>query len=385
LNAVADKGVVQYFQRRVDSWLRIEEVRIDSVHTDDHHRALLAGLEWTRISEYLGVDGRDFWGRHLCRARLDRFDLTGIHDGFLSDYVWQKLKVLVLNPGLAWHEGLFPDPHDHVSPRIGDLNQRQALGLGQPLQAGDCTETKVAERIVRRLKSRSIRVIAVRQFRFWVDLSGRVVWYLQEALEDTVQGPLVHQLLCPKDWAFLSEHSMPNSFHGAGVATFVRCQPEEDSPSASAIVTREVSLKERFAIRIKQALDGRSAEEFLQLRLAERKLFLGQLLVASEPIWIWDEDATLLLQVCCTRSNQLSLDAQEVYYGQNVFRVPLHSLGEFLHACEPDGAKNFVQSLVIRISVSADGWDDMEDLLQLLDCNRYSRYSSRLRVALTLI
>lgn len=203
LNAVADKGVVQYFQRRVDSWLRIEEIRVDSVHTDDHHRTLSAGLEWTRTSEYLGVDGRDFWGRRLCRARLDRFDLTGMHNGFLSDYVWQKLKVLVLNPGLAWHEGLFPEPHDHVSPRIRDLNQRQILGLGRPLQAGDCTEKKMAERIVRCLKSRSIRVIAIRQFRFWVDLSGRVVWYLQDALEDTVQGPLVHQLLCPKDWAFL--------------------------------------------------------------------------------------------------------------------------------------------------------------------------------------
>ena len=77
-----------------------------------------------------------------------------------------------------------------------------------------------------------------------------------------------------------------------------------------------------------------SAEEFLQLPLAERKLVLGRLLVASEPIWIWDEgvmeadddsiaeDATLLLQDCCTRSNQLSLDAQEVYYGQTCFDYP---------------------------------------------------------------
>jgi len=47
------------------------------------------------------------------------------------------------------------------------------------------------------------------------------------------------------------------------------------------------------------------------------------------------EDATLLLQDCCTRSHQLSIDAQEVYYGQNVFRLPLHSLEEFLHAYEP--------------------------------------------------
>jgi hypothetical protein len=143
-----------------------------------------------------------------------------------------------------------------------------------------------------------------------------------------------------------------------------------------------VSLEEELSVRVRQVLDGRSSEEFLQLPLAERKLVLGRLLVASKPIWIWDEgvmeedddsiaeDATLLLQDCCTRSHQLSVDAQEVYYGQNVFRLPLHSLEEFLHAYEPYRAKDFVRSLVIQFSVSADGWDDMDDFLQLLDCKQ---------------
>jgi hypothetical protein len=175
--------------------------------------------------------------------------------------VWQKLKILVLNPNLAWHEGIFPEPHDHVSPRIRDLNQRQALGLGRPLQDGDCAEKKMAERIVRRLKSRSIRVIAIQQFCFWVDLSSRVVWYLQDALEDSIQGPLVHRHLSPKDWAFLSERSMPNSDDAVGVATFFRCQPEQSNPAASATTIREVSLEEEFSVRVvRQILDGRSAE-----------------------------------------------------------------------------------------------------------------------------
>lgn len=383
LNAVADKDVVQYFQRQVNSWLRLEEVRIDSVHTDDHNQVLQAGLEWTRTSEYLGVDGRDFWGRQLYRARLDRFNLTGIHTGFISDYVWQKLRILVLNPSLAWHEGIFPEPHDHVSPRIRDQNQEQALGAGRPLQDTDCAEKKMAESIVRRLNSRSIRVIAIHKFRFWVDPSGRVVWYLRDALEDSVQGPLVHQLLSPKDWAFLSERSTPKSYRAAGVASFFRCAPEQSSPAASAL--RYASVEEGLSVRVMQVLDGRSTEEFLQLPLAERTLVLRRLLVASKPIWIWDEgvmgehddsiaeDATLLLQDCCTRSHQLSVDAQEIYYTQNVFRLSLHSLGEFLHAYEPYIAKDFVRSLIIQFSVSADGWDDMDDFLQLLDCKQITQ------------
>jgi len=118
LNAANDREKVKQLWYRVKTWLSIEEIRIDLKHTEELFLEIGQGLEWTQTADFLGIDGRDQWGRGLCLARLDRFDLTNIHKGFMFDYTWQKLKILVLNPQLTWNFGLLPEPNDHLSPRV---------------------------------------------------------------------------------------------------------------------------------------------------------------------------------------------------------------------------------------------------------------------------
>jgi hypothetical protein len=79
-------------------------------HTENHFLEIDLGFEWTRTADFLGIDGRDHWGSGLCRAKLGRFDLTDIHEAFMFEYTWQKLKVLVLNSQLNWNLGLVPEP-----------------------------------------------------------------------------------------------------------------------------------------------------------------------------------------------------------------------------------------------------------------------------------
>ncbi len=43
---------------------------------------------------------------HVSRVEAD------VYTPRLLIYVFQKLKLLVRNLGLAWHEGLFPEAHD---------------------------------------------------------------------------------------------------------------------------------------------------------------------------------------------------------------------------------------------------------------------------------
>ena len=61
--------------------------------------------------ETLHIDSADL----DMRARLDRFDLNNVHEGFISRYTCQKLKVLVLKPQLTWSFGLLPQSGDQLS------------------------------------------------------------------------------------------------------------------------------------------------------------------------------------------------------------------------------------------------------------------------------
>jgi hypothetical protein len=189
---------------------------------------------------------------------------------------------------------------------------------------------------------------------------------------------------------------------GACTATFFRNpQPQSTLTDTLAIdnnrgdgddsIASMMPLEDVFTTRIHHVLNSRSVAEFSQLPVSQRRRTLHQLLVASTPIWIWEEgvqdenddsmeeDARLLLQGCWTGDDQISLEAQEVYYGENSFRLELHCLGVFLHAYKPSGARNFVKRLRIIISAISDGLDDPEDLLQLLECRQIQQVTLEIR------
>jgi hypothetical protein len=91
-------------------------------------------------------------------------------------------------------------------------------------------------------------------------------------------------------------------------------------------------------------LNGGSVTNLSLLTTTKRRVILSQILLASEPLWIDEEgviaeadvslpeDATLLLDGSLTQDDQISLEAKEVYYKENVFQMPLHCLAEFFHA-----------------------------------------------------
>lgn len=401
LNAADDREEVKQLWYRLKTWLTIEEIRIDSKHTQDHFQEVGPGLEWTRTADFLGIDGRDHWGRGLCRARLDRFDLTNIHEGFMFDYTWQKLKVLVLNPQLTWDFGLLREPNDQLSPRVQESEWKHILGSARPTQQQECAEKTMADRIVRRMRSNNIRVISIGDFRFWVEPSNRVVWYLSDALKDEVQSLHITRHLNQTDWEFLSERASTVTDRGASTATFFRNRQLQSTPVDALAIDNDneesndgnvymSSARDGFTARINRVLGG-SVAEFSQLLVSQRRRTLHQLLVASTPIWIWDdgvqednddsieEDATLLLQGLWTGDDQISLEAQEVYYSENSFRLQLYCLAEFLHAYEPSGARDYVRRLIIMISATSDGWDDPEDLLQLLECRQIQQVILEIR------
>jgi hypothetical protein len=50
-----------------------------------------------------------------------------------------------------------------------------------------------------------------------------------------------------------------------------------------------------------------------------------------------------------------------------------------LPAYEPSVARDFVRRLIITISAISDGWDDLEDLLQLLECRQLQQMTLEIR------
>jgi len=88
----------------------------------------------------------------------------------------------------------------------------------------------MAERIVRRMKSNDIMVISIGGFRFWVEPSNRVVWYLSDALKDEVQSLHISHHLNQTDRKFLSERASTVGDRGAGTATFFRNRGLQSTP-----------------------------------------------------------------------------------------------------------------------------------------------------------
>lgn len=223
LNAAEDNRLLKYenpLNKVLKEWMSIKEIRLDSEHTADHYSNVPRGQEWTRPADFLSVDGGGYWGDDLRRARLDRFDLTNIDVGFKSYRAWHNIKVLVLNPGLLWNYGLLPDPHDKSSPRLRSIDQDHLLGM-KHLAGSECENLELAERISRKMGP-NLRVLSIRDCRFWIERYGGPIWHLGDALADPEQRRQIRRALDQRDWDFLSERSTTDTQEAANTATFLR-------------------------------------------------------------------------------------------------------------------------------------------------------------------
>jgi hypothetical protein len=222
----------------VRAWLKLEELRINFDQAEDHYQDIQPGLEWTVTCDFLGLDGKDKWGRHVRRARLDHFDLTNIHESFMFDFTWQSLRLLVLNPLLPLSRRLFLDPNEPTGLRIRESERRQKLGAPRPDQQRKSDEEVMATQIVSRMGTNSnnlqINLISIGDCRFWVDPSNQKIWHLRDALEDEIQCQQIQQQLTQADWDFLSEQTSVISDRGANTATFFKSLPLKH-PSASLV------------------------------------------------------------------------------------------------------------------------------------------------------
>ncbi|PQE12266.1 hypothetical protein CJF31_00000480 [Rutstroemia sp. NJR-2017a BVV2] len=223
LNAAEDNRLLKYenpINIAIRSWMSIKEIRLDSEHTGDHYSNVPRGQEWTRPADFLSVDGGGYWGDDLRRARLDRFDLTNFEFGFKSYRAWQNIKVLVLNPRLMWHYGLLPDPHDGSSIRLRALDRLHLLGM-KHLAESECENKDLAERISRKMGP-NLRVLSIRDCRFWIEGYGGKIWHLRDALRDPEQRRQIHHVLDERDWDFLSERNTTDTQEAANSAIFLR-------------------------------------------------------------------------------------------------------------------------------------------------------------------
>lgn len=242
LNAAEDNRLLKYenpINKALKSWMTIKEVRLDSEHTADHYGNVPRGQEWTRPADFLSVDGGGYWGEDLRRARLDRFDLTNIDVGFKSYRAWHNIKVLVLNPRLLWNYGLLPDPHDNSSPRLGSIDRAHLLGM-KHLAESECETKELAERISRKMGP-NLRILSIRDCRFWIERYGGPIWHLADALADPEQRRQINRVLDQRDWDFLSERSTTDTQEAANTAIFLRNDMYSPIQSPPGSIPRPVS------------------------------------------------------------------------------------------------------------------------------------------------
>ena len=351
--------------RTLVDW-RTEEIRYDSHSMDPD--IVTEGVEFLRVAQYLGIIGDDSWTGGLRRARLDRFNLTNVHKAFDEAFKhrgsWKNIKVLVLNPNLGLHVGLFPEPGGHKS------LQRQELELTNILRSIDAPredEQEMAERIIQKMDSDNIRVISIGLQRFWIDHESgprrrRKVWSLRAALQDDAQRRQITEHLNQKDWEFLSERSTDMTRRSANTATF----------------TKISELDSRSRVPARYILDDVSLAEFSRFPESQRRETLKKLLVACKPIVISESGAQKdfkgsieeydlhLLSPEWTNDKSISVEAASIYYGENDFRLQLPSLWAFLYE-----AWRFLKKMTVTVPiVSRDQSYRPENLLDLLRCEQ---------------
>ncbi|TGO66026.1 hypothetical protein BOTNAR_0070g00290 [Botryotinia narcissicola] len=242
LNAAEDNRLLKYenpLNKALKGWMTIKEIRLDSEHTPDHYANVPRGQEWTRPADFLSVDGGGYWGEDLRRARLDRFNITNIDVGFKSYRAWHNIKVLVLNPKLLWNYGLLPDPHDQSSPRLNSLVHDHLLGM-KHFAESECENKELAEKISRKMGP-NLRVLSIRDCRFWIPSYGKPIWHLRDALADPEQSRLIKHVLDQKDWDFLSERATTDTQEAANTATFLRNDIYSPSQPTAGSIPRPVS------------------------------------------------------------------------------------------------------------------------------------------------
>ncbi|QSZ29511.1 hypothetical protein DSL72_004025 [Monilinia vaccinii-corymbosi] len=242
LNAAEDNRLLKYenpLNIALKEWMSIKEIRLDSEHTADHYSNVPRGQEWTRPADFLSVDGGGYWGEDLRRARLDRFDLTNIEVGFKSYRAWHNIKVLVLNPRLLWSYCLLRDPHDLSSPRLRMIDRDHLLGM-KHFAESECENKDLAERIFRKMGP-NLRVLSVRDCRFWIERYGGPIWHLGDALADPEQRRNINRVLDQRDWDFLSERCTTDTQEAANTAMFLRNDIYSPAQPITESVRRSIS------------------------------------------------------------------------------------------------------------------------------------------------
>lgn len=271
LNAAEDNRLLRYenpLNSALKAWISIKEIRVDSEHTADHYSNVPRGQEWTRPADFLSVDGGGYWGDDLRRARLDRFDLTNIDMGFKSYRAWRNIKVLVLSPRLLWNYGLLPDPHDISSPRLRMRDQDHLLGM-RHFAESECENKELAGKISRKMGP-SLRVLSIRDCRFWIEKYGGPIWHLGDALADPEQRRQINRALDQRDWDFLSERSTVDTQEAANTAIFLRndmyspVQPLTESvlsPVSPSVISDGMTESESSAEDEDEVMDSANESE----------------------------------------------------------------------------------------------------------------------------
>jgi hypothetical protein len=219
LNAAEDHEYVKTFCRKLEDSYFLQELRMDFQHTV----GMPQHEEWERAADFLARTGKKDWGHDVHRIRLDRFDLEDIHVGFENADTWRDTKILVLNPRLEWHHGLFLDPNEARSMQAQYLDRKHALGLTNHHDAS--TEIAIVQDLLGKIGPK-IRVISINGYRFWIEPTTQMIWHLRDAVKDSAQSILIKLSLDTADWEFLSERATTMSPRGANTARFLRIDRE---------------------------------------------------------------------------------------------------------------------------------------------------------------
>lgn len=236
LNLMEDDSPVADLCLKLRPWFTVQELRFEGGDMEDLESE--DGWQWPRVGKFISVDGSAnySWGGDLRRVRFDKFDITDMHISCTYHPDWARIKILVLNPLLPWHYGLFPDPNESTSILAQDLERKHLLGSVTTSRQRESTERIIVERVIHMETPKpTIRVVSINEFRFWIEPDNQRIWHLRDALEDREQSLIVNRSLDARDWEFLSERTATSSVRGSNNATFLR--PDSASPAPPHIVS----------------------------------------------------------------------------------------------------------------------------------------------------
>lgn len=150
---------------------------------------------------------RGRWGEEIQRIRVEDINWSRfVVEGFDS-YHLKKLRILDLRSTLkSWTKfaRTYQDPWWEAYVSAPKINMTiTAVGdIGMTVQG------RIAWDILR-LDFRSLRVIAVGSYRYWIEHNedNRTIWTFEGAWEDGIQRSAIEAKMSDQDWRFLGEHS----------------------------------------------------------------------------------------------------------------------------------------------------------------------------------